>query len=173
MYIECWKFINSFAPWFSALGSLSAVALSLYLALSGRKIYINISSEIYEFDKGNDLLIIKITNTGLRTVVIDDQSCIYFQIGRFKKKKCIGIGPSYIDIEKSSTFPCRLTEGETLNLIINIYNANGNWLHNFKKNNLINFPISTLRIIVYPNASKPIKEKVGNSIINELKKNNS
>ena len=168
MSIECWKFINSFAPWLSAFGTVAAVVVSLYIALSNRKISINISSEIYQFGEGNECLIIKVTNTGLRTVVFDNQFCIAFQVGRFKNKKYIGIGESYIDQSKSSNFPCRLTEGETLNLAINMNNSDGNWLRNFKSNYLKNTSLSTLRVVVYPNVSKPIKEKVGRSIINEL-----
>jgi hypothetical protein len=29
---ETWRFINTFAPWLSAIGTLTAVAVSLYLA---------------------------------------------------------------------------------------------------------------------------------------------
>lgn len=169
MSIECWKFINSFAPWLSAFGTLSAVVVSLYIALSNRKISIAISSEIFDFGNGNESLIIKVTNTGLRTVVINNQACICFRVGRFNKKKNIGIGSNYIDLQKSSTFPCRLTEGETLDLVVNIANSNGNWLGNFKNQYLKDSSISTLRVIVYPNVSKPIKERVGISVLKELK----
>jgi P pilus assembly chaperone PapD len=169
MSIECWKFINSFAPWFSAFGTLLAVAVSLYIALSSRKISIAISSGVFDFDNGNQSLIIKVTNTGFRTVVINNQACICIQAGRFKNKKNIGIGSNYIDQHKTSTFPWRLTEGETAELVVNIKNHNGNWLQNFKKNHLTGIPINTLKIIVFPNVSKPFKESVDSTIITELK----
>lgn len=47
--VEEWKFINSFAPWLSAIGTLLAVSVSLYLSYSTRKIALNISSGIYIF----------------------------------------------------------------------------------------------------------------------------
>ena len=34
---ETWLFVNTFAPWLSALGSLAAVGMSLYLATFGRR----------------------------------------------------------------------------------------------------------------------------------------
>lgn len=169
MSIECWKFINSFAPWFSALGTISAVVVSLCIALSNRKISIAISSGVFEFGGGKESLIIKITNTGLRTVVINNQGCIFFQVGRFNKRKKIRIGSSYIDQNNTSTFPWRLTEGEAAELVLNIQNEDGNWLHNFKKNNLADLPISTLKIVACPNVSKPFKSKVDSTIIKELK----
>jgi len=169
MSIECWKFINSFAPWFSASGTLLAVVVSLYIALSSRKISIDISSGVFDSGNGNELLIIKVTNTGFRTVVINHPACIRFQAGRFKKKKNIVIGSNYIDQQKTSTFPWRLTEGETAELVVNIKNNNGNWLQNFKKNYLTGISVNTLKVIVFPNVSKPFKESADSTIINELK----
>jgi hypothetical protein len=169
MSMECWKFINSFAPWFSALGTFLAVAVSLYIALSSRKISIAISSGVFDFGNEKELLIIKVTNTGLRTVVINNQACICFQAGRFKKKKNIGIGSNYIDQQKTTKFPWRLTEGETAELVINIKNDDGNWLHNFKNNALTGISTSSLNIMVFPNVSKPFKQTPDSTIITELK----
>ncbi len=167
--MECWKFINSFAPWFSALGTFLAVVASLYIALSSRKISIVISSGVFDFGNGNESLIIKVTNTGLRTVVINNQACIYFQTGRFNKKKNTGIGSNYIDQQRTTVFPWRLTEGETAELVVNINNADGNWLHNFKNNALTGVSVSTLNIMVLPNVSKPFKQSADPTIITELK----
>lgn len=169
MSMECWKFINSFAPWFSALGTFLAVTVSLYIALSSRRISIAISSGVFDFGNGNESLIIKVTNTGLRTVVINNQACICFQAGRFNKKKNIGIGSNYIDQQKTTGFPWRLTEGETAELVININNSNGSWLQNFKKDSLTGVSISTLNIMVFPNVSKPFKQRPDPTIIIDLK----
>lgn len=168
MSIECWKFINSFAPWFSAIGTISAVVVSLYIALSSRKISINISSDIFDFGNENRSLIITVTNTGLRTVVVDNQHCIRFQAGRFKNKKVIGVGTDYIDYQKTTAFPWRITEGETAKLVINMNNEDGNWLINLKHNLLKEMRLSTLKVMVLPNASKPHLEKVGSTIHSQL-----
>ncbi|MFX4237794.1 hypothetical protein ACOL20_05655 [Aliarcobacter butzleri] len=37
MTLENWKFINTFAPWLSAIGTILAVVVSLYLAYTSRR----------------------------------------------------------------------------------------------------------------------------------------
>jgi len=37
MSTEEWKFINTFAPWFSAIGTFLAVVVSLYLSYTSRR----------------------------------------------------------------------------------------------------------------------------------------
>ncbi|WP_263080881.1 hypothetical protein [Endozoicomonas sp. Mp262] len=171
MNIECWKFINSFAPWLSAIGTIVATSVSLYIALSNRKISIDITSEIYEFDAGVEKLIVQVTNTGYRTVVFNNYSCIAFQLSKFRSSKNIGIGSNYIDFQNSSQFPCKLSEGETMKLIISMDNLeSGNWLKNFKRNHMNGYSESDLKVIAYPNVAKPFIKKVGKSIRTELAK---
>ena len=45
---ETWKFINTFAPWVSALGTTAAVIVSLYLALRTARVKIRVGSGIYQ-----------------------------------------------------------------------------------------------------------------------------
>lgn len=165
--VEEWKFINSFAPWLSAIGTLLAVCVSLYISFSTRKIALSISSGIFVFnDNGSDeeYLAINVTNTGYRTVILNSLMCISFQVGLFKKTN-IGIGHKYIDSHKSSSFPCKLGENETANLFLKINNSNTNWLKNFKKEHLKTHSLSTLRIAVYPNVGKPFKVKPDKTIM--------
>ena len=41
---ETWRFINTFAPWFSAIGTIAAVIVSLYLARARRPIKLEVRS---------------------------------------------------------------------------------------------------------------------------------
>jgi hypothetical protein len=41
---EIWQVINTFAPWLSAIGTVSAVIASLYLATRDRRISLKISA---------------------------------------------------------------------------------------------------------------------------------
>jgi len=169
--VEDWKFINTFAPWFSAFGTFLAVAVSLYFSYSTRKISLSISSGIYVFNENGtdeEYLTIYVTNTGYRTVFLNNFTCISFQVGLFKKIN-IGIGHKYIDKNKSSNFPCKLGENETAHLFVKINHENVNWLHNFKEEHLKNYRLPSLRIIVYPNIGKPFKTKPDKAIVNELK----
>ena len=168
--VDEWKFINTFAPWFSAIGTLLAVCVSLYISYSTRRIALSISSGIFVFNEhgvDEEYLAINITNTGYRTVFLNSLMCISFQVGLFKKTN-IGIGHKYIDCQKSSSFPCKLGENETANLFLKINNSNINWLQNFKKEHLEKHSLLTLRIIVYPNVGKPFKIKPNQTIMKEL-----
>lgn len=49
--VEEWRFINSFAPWLSVIGTLLAVCASLYISYSTRKIALSISSGVVVFNE--------------------------------------------------------------------------------------------------------------------------
>lgn len=171
MTIEDWKFINTFAPWLSALGTLLAVAVSLYISFSTRKINLKISSGIYTFNENDvdeDYLGIQVTNVGFRTVYLNNYVSISFQAGGFLNRTNIGIGHKYIDSDKSSKFPCKLGENEVAQLFIKINNDDGNWLESFKKDHFSCRKISSLKIIVFPNIGKPFKVKPDKSIVKAL-----
>ena len=171
--VDKWKFINTFAPWLSAIGTLLAVGMSLYISYSTRKIALNITSGVYVFNEGGvdeEYLTIYVTNTGYRTVFLNSFACISFQVGLFKKTT-IGIGHKYIDSHKSSNFPCKLGENETASLSVKIKNNNINWFKNFKDKHFKKHLLSTLRIIVYPNAGKPFKVKPDKTIMKEFECN--
>lgn len=46
MTMADWKFINTFAPWFSAIGTFLAVVVSLYLAHASRRQKMKASASI-------------------------------------------------------------------------------------------------------------------------------
>lgn len=43
---ETWKFINSFAPWLSAMGTLVAVVVALYLSQRDRRIHLKVRASL-------------------------------------------------------------------------------------------------------------------------------
>ena len=76
--IEEWKFINSFSPWLSAIGTLLAVCVSLYISYSTRKIALQVSSGIIVFNENGadeEYLAINVINTGYRTVFLNNLVC--------------------------------------------------------------------------------------------------
>ncbi|QOQ70277.1 hypothetical protein [Photobacterium damselae] len=163
--IQFWSMVGT---WVAGIGTILAVTLSLYLAISERRVSLFITSDVYDFDDGSEKMIIKIVNNGSRPVTISNHACIALQSGWFKKK-CLGIGTSYISFPNDDRYPCQLNSGDCLNFGINLNNQDGNWLVNLKSNFLQNRSLSSLRIIVYPNGSKPIKAKLGKSIMQRLK----
>jgi hypothetical protein len=99
---DTWRFINTFAPWFSAVGTLTAVAISLYLARRSdlQKLEMRVGlrnvgvipghllkDKPYTFflrpnvisNQPPDLLVVSVTNVGRRTARLTH---IYWQAGR-------------------------------------------------------------------------------------------
>ena len=126
---ETWRFINSFAPWFSAIGTLLASLTAIYLARAGRRIRLSVSAgriflivdserRLYaaspEFLEMNAMgrpskpgVLIQVTNHGYRKAVV---TTVYFCHG-IRKKKYIGmIAPAGI------SFPVTLEEGQHLDV---------------------------------------------------------
>lgn len=168
--VEEWKFINTFAPWFSAIGTFLVVCVSLYISYSTRKIALKISSGIFDVTNENEeYLCIYVTNIGYRTVFLNSFASISFQVGLFKKRTIV-IGREYIDSHKSSNFPCKLGENETASLFVKNNNNNINWMKNLNDKLLKNRSLSTLRIIVYPNVGKPFKVKPDKTIMKDFEK---
>lgn len=166
-----WEFINTFAPWVSAIGSFLAVITSLYFSSTNRKISLEVSASVYQFIENEileDYVFIQITNTGYRTVMLRNFS---WEFGFFKKKE-IGIGVNNIDGSKSTSFPCKLEEGQMAQIAIKIHRDNSNYLEEFYDDFLKNhqrFIIKTLAVVVYPTIGKPFKSRVQKTLRDEFK----
>lgn len=166
-----WEFINGFSGWASAVTTLLAVIVSLCVSYSTRKVRMAIKSAIYIFnEQGKDVeyLVFFIQNTGFRTFHLNHHSCIVLRIGFFRKK-FIGIGNSRIDFSKSSTFPCRLSEGDQINLFIRLHNGDGYWIDQLKKDFFSGYSLSSLRIVVFPGIGKHVAKRFDREVIREFR----
>jgi hypothetical protein len=67
---ETWRFLNTFAPWFSALGTFAAVAITLWLTISRSRPRVKVLAGHRVLTGGGslgpDMLLIRIVNTGDR-----------------------------------------------------------------------------------------------------------
>lgn len=72
---ELWKFINTFAPWFSALGSLAAVITALYLARRERTVDLKITAGVRVVaappQSPEWCVYVEVVNRGRRRAVVD------------------------------------------------------------------------------------------------------
>lgn len=120
---ETWKFLNTFAPWLSAVGTISAVITSLYLSRKDRIVNLEImadcrfigqigdnqifnSTDDSQDDGVPDALVVYITNIGHREAVVDR---IFWKWGIFNKKY------AFQNIMKNvwtSELPKRIKDGE-------------------------------------------------------------
>ena len=136
---EDWKIINTFAPWFSAFGTISVAIISLYLASLHRKVSLNITSNISISDNSTDrFCLIKAVNDGNNSIKIND---ILLEYG-LGKKNYVSIGENDISEECSSLLPHRIEVGDVVSLCVNISRQNDffpNLYKNIKKDSLYGF----------------------------------
>ena len=110
---EAWRFINTFAPWFSAMGSLSAVITALYLAQRDRRINLRVRASIrIQFfigggpGHGDEFVSVNIVNRGRRPAQITG---IFWRVGIFKRSTffhTVQTAPG------SSALPVKLEDGD-------------------------------------------------------------
>ncbi|MDT8370729.1 MAG: hypothetical protein RQ783_01910 [Gammaproteobacteria bacterium] len=167
-----WQLINSFSGWLSAVGTILAVVVSLYVSFSARSTKISITSGVYIFDEGGkniEYLGIFVQNVGFRAFYINNESCISIRVG-WLKKRYIGIGRNYIDFTKSSTFPCKVGEGEQAKLFFRLHDQQSNWIDGLKEDLLQGISLASLKIVVFPSIGKSAVRRFSKDIMREFKK---
>jgi hypothetical protein len=129
---EVWLFINSFADWLSALGTIAAVITALYLARRDSRISLRVLAGIRMLLGGNlptdrvhEFVCLEITNVGRRQARVSN---IYFRDGFPWGSKFVMIPPKNIF---SSAVPIMLADGETASYVIPVEEfeqVNQGWL---------------------------------------------
>jgi hypothetical protein len=118
---EIWQFINSFAPWLSAIGTIAAVITALYIARRADRITLKIALGIRKtaggdigLKRGKEIVFLSITNRSRRDATI---TTLYWLPVPWSKKGIIWLAPqnSY-----SSAFPITLLDGETAKYLLSI-----------------------------------------------------
>ena len=168
--IEYWKFINTFAPWFSAFGTVTAVMVSLYLAKSEKPVKLKILADIRILTEENNprYLMIEAINIGSRIVNITN---IGWEMGLFKKLSFIQVVKKDINDFYSSELPIKINDGEEAKWLI-LLEKEKNWIEQFVKN-LGKFPrwdLFWLRLQIVTANGKIFKAKIGKSLKDELLK---
>lgn len=107
---ETWKFINTFAPWLSAIGTLAAVATSLWLAQRDRRIRLAVRASLrIQFMRGGGpghgdrFVSVNVINRGRRTANV---SGIGWRLGLVNRREFLV--PDY----QGSTLPAKLEDGD-------------------------------------------------------------
>jgi hypothetical protein len=116
MDTETWRFINTFAPWLSALGALAAVITALYLARRSERISLKLSLGIRKvaveggtFGDSPSLVWAGITNVGRRTATL---TTLWFRPHLWGKAGVVWLAPRNAF---SSPFPITLGDGQSAN----------------------------------------------------------
>jgi hypothetical protein len=108
---DTWRFINTFAPWLSALGTFAAVAVSLRLASKSRRVDLKVSVSLQTLvGQGmprRNYVTISVVNLGGREATVTG---IGWRMGFVKKQHFFQVpGVPHL----SSKIPIRLQDGET------------------------------------------------------------
>ena len=116
---ETWTFVNTFAPWLSAVGTIAAVVVSLYLAQRSGKIKIRVSCGIYRvagygqsLAAAPEYLQIRAVNHGFREATIQG---IMWQYGKWRTKQKLVMAPPVNPL--SARLPARLAPGESASFL--------------------------------------------------------
>jgi hypothetical protein len=110
---ETWRFVNSFAPWLSAIGTLIAVAVSLYLARRADRPRVRVHTAIARIvvegqtpAQGVRVLDISVTNHGGRPITVQG---LAWRTGLLRKRHYVQIGPNN---RHSARLPAKLDYGD-------------------------------------------------------------
>ena len=125
---ELWRFVNSFAPWLSAIGTIAAVVTSLYLARKDTRIDLRVTAGVQVIviegaraGQGVEVVSLDVTNFGRRAATVNS---LYWKTGILRRKKYVWIPPR--NLFSTRVFPVKLTDGEqaTFNSPISEFEAN-------------------------------------------------
>ncbi len=112
---ETWRFINTFAPWVSAVGTLLAVIVSLRLAARSARVRLHVSTAIYRlaapgerFADAPEYLQIRAVNHGHRDATVNGLMWSYRPL--FGKRRTVAQIPP--TDPKSSRLPIKLAFGD-------------------------------------------------------------
>lgn len=159
-----WEFINSFAPWFSAIGTMSAVLVALYLARKDKNpsLYLEtmIMEEVYT---SVNFLYLRVVNIGARPIHIKH---VGLKIASLKPRKAF---QKFNDNDKISTkLPTTLNYGEEAKFFLDL---DDNYLDSLKKF-LKWFPRYKLNFLyfqVFTSINKTFEVKLDNSSIKYIR----
>jgi hypothetical protein len=159
---ETWEFINTFAPWLSAIGTLLAVGVSLYFARHDKRIRLEVNAGHRlivtqgQKEPHPEYLLMRIVNIGHREAQI---TSIGWKVGLFKKQYAI---QTTIQDGISSPLPVRLKDGEEAKYYIPLH-GEYSWLEGFIKDFYQNHPkyrVKHTKIQVFTSVGKTFESTI-------------
>lgn len=165
-----WSFINSFANWVAAIGTVSAVIVSLYLALNTSRPKAKLSIDIrniIDLEHNGDypeIVSIKMVNTGERLIHITN---LGWKLGVFNKRYAVQVinGTRF-----SQGIPVSLEYGNEANWHILVH-AKGDWYKYFSQGFLKRagrWRIRSLRIVALTSTGHKFSAKPENELLKKL-----
>jgi hypothetical protein len=179
---ETWGFINSFAPWFSAIGTFSAVVVSLYFARKSSQARLKVSTghrlivERGRSDYKPEFVVFRVVNKGSREVKVTG---IGWQSGFMKRRygyQDTGNSPH------SSKMPIMIGHGEEAIYYLELRKGE-KWIEDFSEKFLLPHPRwallslkpyanTSIGTVAYGKVEDGLKEMFLKESLRQLKKKN-
>jgi len=173
MNTATWEFVNTFAPWFSALGTIAAVVVSLYLVRARRPIKLEIRAGhriiVGSVPEGKypEFLFINAINVGHRAANITN---VGWKTGFLKTNHAI------MFVQKdtySSGLPVKIEDGEEAKWLIPLDIEEENWIIRFSRDFLLPYPrwnLFWLRVQIHTSVGKVFEAKIEKGLKEQLAK---
>ncbi len=165
-----WEFINTFAPWLSAIGTISAVILSICLARRDQNIRLEVSANHKlvisqdESEPFSEYLVIRVVNLGHREAELVN---IGWKVSFLKKRESI---QKVTDSPLSSPLPVRLKGGQEESYYIRLSHEN-DWLGLLVGNMLSPYPKALSRLLkvrAFTSIGKTFESKLEKKLIEKI-----
>src|SRR5699024_12427199 len=106
---------------------------------------------------------------GFRAVEVSNGTGISIRVSVVRKKD-IGSGKNHIDFTTSSTFPCKIGEGEQVKLFVRLYDGQPRGIDGVKQGLLKGNSLSSLKVVVFPSIGKSVVRRFSREVMREFKK---
>ena len=166
-----WELINSFSNWLSALGTIAAVVVSLWLATRATRLQCQASVGhrlvIEQGAKENypEIVVFNIVNTGERPIRV---TSIGWRVGFFRWRRD---AMQMFDRVQSSAMPIELTHGQEARWVFPLQRDEQGWLSSFPGKMLTPHPrlqSATLRACFFTSVGKTFSIKPERGLLNRL-----
>jgi len=166
-----WAFINSFADWLSAVGTVAAVIISLYWASHANRPKAKLSAGVRlmvtrgEKEKP-EYVVVKIVNTGDRPIRITG---LGWSQGLINRRHCIQLADGS---PFNSPLPIDLTHGQEAQWFVPTDFKDDGWFKYFSRILILphwRIALATLRVHAYTSVGHSFKAKPESTLLNPLK----
>jgi hypothetical protein len=167
-----WQFINTFAPWFSAIGTFCAVVVSLYLAFRKPRARARVSCGlrliVQPGTKGPfpEFLQIRVVNLGDRSLRITG---VGWKWGLFKKRFAVQMTENP---PVNSPLPVELDHGQEASWLVPMSARDEPWMTYFARGMLMpswRVSLATLRVQAYSSVGVTFKARPESNLIDKLR----
>jgi hypothetical protein len=167
-----WELINSFSNWLSAIGTIAAVVVSLWLATKASRLQCNAQvGHRIVIEQGShgtypEILVFRIVNTGERPFQVNS---VGWRVGIFRWRR---EAMQFYDQAQSSPMPVELQHGQEAKWVVPMLSEEKGWFKTFPTKMLSPHPhfyCATLRAMFVTSIGKTFVVKPEPGLLSKLR----